>query len=142
MLNDSAEGFQGKSVKTKKTVLIVDNDDLVLESIDLHLSATEDFQTIRVLGSAGALSHMQNAPIIDVIVADVILAGSMSGIDICQRAIERYPAIAIVVITADTEVRRSEIPQRGVFLRKPFDGEQLLEAIGVAVARVGGTADV
>lgn len=129
-------------METKKTVLIVDDDDLVLESIDLHLAATGDFQTIRVLGSAGALSHMQNAPVIDVIVADVILAGSMSGIEICQKAIEQYPSIAVVVITADPEVHCAEIPERWVFLRKPFGGEQLLEAIGVAVARAGGTAGV
>lgn len=129
-------------METKKTVLIVDDDDLVLESIDLHLAATGDFQTIRVLGSAGALSHMQNAPVIDVIVADVILAGSMSGIEICQKAIEHYPSIAVVVITADPEVHCAEIPERGVFLRKPFGGEQLLEAIGVAVVRAGGTAGV
>jgi len=127
-------------VETKKTVLIVDDDDLVLESIDLHLSATEDFQTIRVLGSAGAISHMQNAPSIDVIVADVILAGSVSGIDLCQKAIDRYPRIAVVVITADPEVHCAEIPERGVFLRKPFGGEQLLEAMGVALERVGTTA--
>jgi FixJ family two-component response regulator len=139
---NSAERLRGKSVKTKKTVLIVDDDDLVLESIDLHLSATEDFQTIRVLGSTGALSHMQNAPTIDIIVADVILAGSISGIDICRRAIERYPAIAVVVITADTEVHCTELPERGVFLRKPFGGEQLLDAIEEAVTRVGGTGGV
>ncbi|MEO8998871.1 MAG: response regulator [Rhodanobacter sp.] len=127
---------------TKKIVLIVDDDDLVLESIDLHLSATEDFQTIRVLGSAGAMSHMQNAPTIDVIVADVILAGSISGIDLCQKAIDRYPHIAVVVITADTEVHCAEIPERGVFLRKPFGGEQLLEAIEVALKRTGGMTGV
>ena len=136
----SVEWFRGKSVETKKTVLIVDDDDLVLESIDLHLSLTGSFQTIRVRGSAGAISHMQNAPTIDLIVADVILAGSMSGIDICQMAIERYPAIAVVVITADTEVHCAEIPERGVLLRKPFGGEQLLEAIRVALGRIGGTA--
>ncbi len=125
----------GPCVDTKKTVLIVDDDALVLESIDLHLSMTGEFQTIRVLGCAGAISHMQNAPTIDIIVADVILAGSMSGIELCQKAIERYPAIAVVVITADTEVHCAEIPERGVFLRKPFGGEQLLEAIGQALAR-------
>ncbi len=127
-------------MEAKKTVLIVDDDDLVLESIDLHLSATEGFQTIRVRGSAGAISHMQNAPSIDVIVADVILSGSVSGIDLCQKAIDRYPRIAVVVITADPEVHCAEIPERGVFLRKPFGGEQLLEAIGVASGRVDETA--
>jgi DNA-binding NarL/FixJ family response regulator len=126
----------GLCVDTKKTLLIVDDDALVLESIDLHLSAVDDFQTIRALGSTGATSHMLNAQHIDVIIADVILAGTMSGIDLCQKAIEQYPAIAVVVITADPEVHCAEIPERGVFLRKPFGGEQLLQAIGKALGRV------
>jgi len=119
----------------KKTVLIVDDDALVLESIDLHLSATGDFQTIRAQGSAGASSHLLNAQKIDVIVADVVLAGSMTGIDISQKAIVQYPAIAVVVITADPEVHCADIPERGVFLRKPFGGEQLLKAIQDALAQ-------
>ncbi len=136
---DGAAVFQGKAVETKKTVLIVDDDDLVLESIDVRLSMTDGFQTIQVKGCTGALSHMQNAPSIDVIVADAILAGGNSGIDLCQRAIERYPGIAVVVITADTEVDCAEIPPRGVFLRKPFSGERLLESIGLALKRVSPT---
>ncbi|WP_256364089.1 response regulator [Rhodanobacter sp. C01] len=119
-----------------KTVLIVDDDVLVLESIDLHLSAADGFQTICAQGSAGATSHMLNAQGIDVIVADVVLAGSMSGIDICQKAIVQYPKIAVVVITADPEVHCAEIPERGVFLRKPFGGEQLLDAIEEALKKV------
>lgn len=94
-----------------KTVLIVDDDVLVLESIDLHLSAAVGFQTIRVQGSAGATSHLINAQKIDVIVADVFLAGSVTGIDICQQAIEQHPGIAVVVITADPEVHCDEIPK-------------------------------
>jgi FixJ family two-component response regulator len=124
---------------TNKTVLIVDDDDLVLESIDLLLSSAKGFQSIRARGSAGAMSHMQHAHI-DVVVADVILAGSMTGLDICEKVIECHPAVAVVVITADTEVHCAEIPQRGVFLRKPFGGEQLLGAIGVALEKVGKAA--
>ncbi len=127
----------GLCVDKKKTVLIVDDDALVLESIDLHLSAVDGFQTIRAMGSAGATSHMLNAQHIDIIIADVILAGSMTGIDLCQKAIEQYPTIAVIVITADPEVHCAEIPERGVFLRKPFGGEQLLEAIGKASNRAG-----
>ena len=59
----------------------------------------------------------------------------MSGIDICQKAIEHHPAIAVVVITADTEIHRGDIPERGVFLRKPFGGDQLLEAIGTGLEK-------
>lgn len=119
---------------TRKTLLIVDDDPLVLESIDLLLCMTEEFNTIRALGATGADSHLQHARI-DIIVADVILAGSSSGIELCRKAIERYPKIAMVVITADNEIHRSDIPARGVFLRKPFGGQQLLDAIHGAVQR-------
>ncbi len=123
------------AVNTKRTVLLVEDDELVLESIDLHLSASDGYQTIRVQGAAGALSHMQNTPRIDVIVSDVILAGPRSGIDLCREAIEHHPSIAVVVITADPEVDCAEVPSRGVFLRKPFGGEQLLGAIGTALEK-------
>ena len=117
-----------------KTVLIVDDDALVLESLDLLLSSTEGFRSIRALGVASAISDLQQARI-DVLVADVILAGSTTGIELCERAIERHPAIAIVVITADSEVQCNEIPARGIFLRKPFGGEQFLDAIDTALTR-------
>ncbi len=118
-----------------KTILIVDDDALVLESIDLLLSRSGGFRCIRALGVASAISDLQQARI-DVLVADVILAGSTTGIELCEHAIERHPGIAIVVITADNEVQRDEIPGRGLFLRKPFGGEQLLEAVDAALARV------
>lgn len=121
---------------TNKTILIVDDDDLVLESIDLLLSAVDDFQTIRARGSAGAISHLAHTRHVDVIVADVILSGDLSGIDVCRHAMTQCPDIAVVVITADTEVRRVDVPPRGVLLRKPFGGDQLVVAVNEAIAKV------
>jgi DNA-binding NtrC family response regulator len=124
----------GGRVDTNKTVLIVDDDALVLESIDLLLSAEDGYQCIRALGSRGAESHLQHARI-DLLVADVILAGNLTGMDIARRAIERYPDIAVVIITADSDVDREEIPQRWAFLRKPFGAEQLRAAVERAHAK-------
>lgn len=128
-------------MRTNKTILIVDDDDLVLESIDLLLSAVDNFQTICARGSAGAISHMAHARQVDVIVADVILSGSLSGIDVCRQLIAQCPDVAVVIITADSEVRRTDIPPRGVFLRKPFGGEQLVAAVNDALVRVSASAD-
>ena len=122
-------------METSKAVLVVDDDAMVLESIDLHLSAVGDFHTIMALGSTSAAEALEHGRV-DVIIADVILAGHITGIDLCRKAIERYPGVAVVVITADTEVQCAEIPECGVFLRKPFGGEQLLEAIADALRKV------
>ncbi|MEP6897406.1 MAG: response regulator [Rhodanobacter sp.] len=110
-------------------MLIIDDDELVLESIVLLLSVEPGLDTIRARGSADALHHLKGSRHIDVIVADVILSGSISGLDICEKAIELHPAIAVVVITADPETHRSDVATRGVFLRKPFGAAPLLAAI-------------
>jgi DNA-binding NtrC family response regulator len=115
-----------------KTVLIVDDNALVLEAIDLLISQAEGFRSIRSLGVDSARSDLEQARI-DVLVADVILGGSTTGIELCEHAIERHPSIAIVMITADSEVQRSDIPRRGTFLRKPFGRKQLLDAIDAAL---------
>lgn len=121
---------------TTNTVLIVDDDVMVLESIDLLLSQVGGYRSIRVQGMAGAYGALQQARI-DVLIADVILAGCSNGIELCERAIANHPAIAIVVITADDEVDSRQVPSRGIFLRKPFGGEQLLAAIQSALTRAG-----
>lgn len=120
----------------KKMILIVDDDDLVLESIDLVLSAVDEFQTICACGSAGALSHMAHTKHVDVIVADVVLRGELSGIDLCRKLMAQCPGVGVVIITADTEVHRTDVPERGVFLRKPFGGEQLVAAVNAALDKV------
>lgn len=120
-----------------KTVLVVDDDASVLEAIDLLLSRSGELRCIRALGVASARRDLELASI-DVLVADVILAGTTSGIELCDRAIALHPGIAVVVITADNEVTPGEIPDRGIFLRKPFGGQQLLEAIDSALTRVSG----
>lgn len=134
MLQVNVATARNPTMDSKKTVLIVDDDQLVLESIDLSLSSAGKYQEIRAHGAAGALSQMQQAHI-DVVVTDVILADCDSGIDICEAAIKRHPDVAIVVVTADPEVDCAEVPARGVFLRKPFGAEQLLSAIDQALEK-------
>lgn len=123
-------------MSTNKTVLVVDDDDLVLESILLLLSKVDGFEAIPARGSTDATMHLQGPRPIDVMVADIILAGTVSGLDVCRKAMECRPGIAIVVITADTEVDRSDIADRGVFLRKPFGADALLAAINQSLEQV------
>jgi hypothetical protein len=64
-----------------------------------------------------------------VIVADVLLAGEATGIDLCFAAIERRPEIAMVLISADSVNNFQSYPLRAVCLRKPFNASDLLGAI-------------
>jgi DNA-binding NtrC family response regulator len=127
-------------LSTNKTVLVVDDDALVLEAMLLLFSATDGFDPIPARGASEATAILRGARDIDVLVADIVLAGTVTGLDVCRRAIELRPGIAIVVITADTEVQREDIADRGVFLRKPFGADALLAAIHQSVKQVPAAA--
>jgi DNA-binding NtrC family response regulator len=126
-------------MSSKKVVLIIDDDELVLESIALLLSMTDKFETVRVRGATDANLQLQSRQHVDAIIADVILTGPVSGLELCRRAIDRHPSIAVVVITADTETHHDDIVERGVFLRKPFGADTLLAAIDQSFAQVPKT---
>lgn len=127
-----------------RVVLIVDDDPAVLDTMRILLEGRGGFEVACALGSHGARHRMGSIPRLDVLIADVILTGEATGIDICREAASRHPHVALVVISADPRADGAPIPSDSVYLRKPFGGYELLAAIDeaehLAQARRLGTA--
>lgn len=119
-------------MSTTRVVLIVDDDPAVLETMRILLEGKDGFEVFCALGSHGARHVMSQLGRLDVLIADVILAGEATGVDICHEAMTRYPEVALVVISADPRVEATLIPESSVFLRKPFGGYELLIAMDSA----------
>lgn len=65
------------------------------------------------------------------LVLDVHL-GAMSGFELQERLTATHPELPIIFITAHDEISAAELTRRAGpdgFLRKPFDGEVLLEKV-------------
>ena len=124
----------GSEVTKPTSVLLVDDDPFVLQAMNLLLEQAGVFETLCAAGYAGALARMAEAERIDVIVADVVLTGTATGIDLSHLAIARFPKLAVVIITGDLHDHSHAVPNRGVYLRKPFGGDQLRAAIAEAMA--------
>lgn len=115
-----------------RMVLIVDDDPVVLETMRILLEGKGDFEVFCALGSHGARHLMDRIERLDVLIADVILAGEATGIDICHEAVSRHPQVALVVISADPRVDAARMPHDVVYLRKPFGACELMTAIDEA----------
>jgi DNA-binding NtrC family response regulator len=114
---------------TDKVVLIVDDDHAVLETMRMLLEGKGGFRVHCAVGSSGASGFLSRQEQVDVVIADVILAGETTGIDICELARRRHPEVGLVVISADPNTDPEAVPERSVYLRKPFGGKELIEAI-------------
>jgi CheY-like chemotaxis protein len=114
---------------TEKVVLIVDDDQAVLETMRMLLEGKGGFGVHCAVGSTGASAFLSAQKHVDLVIADVILAGEITGIDICNLARRQYPDVGVVVISADPNTDLATLPQPSVYLRKPFGGRELIEAI-------------
>jgi len=116
--------------KRRRTVAIVDDDPSVLKAaaslLDAHGFATRSFSSAEEF--LGARNH------IDCLLLDIHLTG-LSGIELRQQLKSSRPALPVIFMTAiDDDVVRQQALLTGciTFLRKPFPGQQLIDAIETA----------
>jgi len=120
----------------RETVFIVDDDASVRDALSLLLSlrgyATAMFACAEDF--LGAMSPQWRGCVL----ADIRMSG-MSGLDLQIALARRAPALPVVIITAhgDVATARQAFKADAVdFLEKPFDDEQLLQAVQSALARL------
>ena len=117
------------------TVMVVE-DEPAVRDMTTQLLERAGYEVLAVAGGAEAIAGTQNTPPIDVLVTDVVMPG-MSGIELAERMMDRYPRIAVVLLsgyTAET-LDLERITSRGAtFVPKPVSSSRLLQAINEAVA--------
>lgn len=118
----------------ERIVLIVDDDHAVLETMQMLLEGKGGFRVHCAVGSQGATRCLSAHRRVDIVIADVILAGEVTGVEICRMARRLHPQVGLVVISADPQVDLETLPEQSVYLRKPFGGDDLLRAIEQAQA--------
>jgi HD-like signal output (HDOD) protein/ActR/RegA family two-component response regulator len=116
------------SVQGVRRILFVDDDELILRSIERVLrrpAAESGWQLCFATSGEAALEEMNRAPV-EVLLCDANMA-RMSGATLLRRVQERDPSVVRILLTGHTglDVLRSALPYAHQFLPKPCDGQLL-----------------
>jgi CheY-like chemotaxis protein len=114
----------GQASPYKKIALVVEDDPFQRETIVTLLEGSE-MDVIQCESAEAAelvLDHVGGC--LTTLLTDVSLAGRMDGIELAQIAHERFPALHIVVMSANPRVRR--LPDGTQFISKPWSPLELL----------------
>lgn len=80
-------------------------------------------------GFLGATSWIHRCRCIDLMLCDVCLSESMTGVDLAEIAVKTHPQIAIVMTSVHARSGLSHLTERYGFLRKPFRPADMQRAI-------------
>lgn len=112
---------------------VVDDDQRVLESLQSLLESAD--YSVRVFSSAKALLDSGYFREIDCLISDIHMP-PMHGIDLLREVHAVRPELPIIFVTGHPEMLNQSTPMDPRHYRvfkKPFDGQQLLTAVGEAL---------
>jgi DNA-binding NtrC family response regulator len=112
----------------KQTIIIVDDEEMVLTSIRSFLSLETDYNVETFISAEKALDYIKSNPV-DLVVSDYLMP-EMDGISFLIKVRELKPAVPRIILTgyADKENAIKAINQVGLFqyIEKPWDNEDIL----------------
>lgn len=112
----------------KQTIVIVDDEEMVLTSISSFLSLETDYNLETFTSAKEALDYIEGNPT-DLVVSDYLMP-EMDGISFLIKVRELKPEVPRIILTgyADKENAIKAINQVGLFqyVEKPWDNEDIL----------------
>lgn len=114
------------------TVLVVDDDEPVLE-VACSLLRGRGWGTLAALDAEAALARLrQSLPAL--VLLDLSMPGT-SGVELLRRIRAEWPGLPVVLMSGYSESEASvEGAHADAFVSKPFSGDQLVAALGQALA--------
>jgi DNA-binding NtrC family response regulator len=111
----------------KETVLIVDDEEMVLTSLSTYLTLETEYEVVTFTSAAHAIEHLEKNDV-GLIISDFLMP-EMDGITFLARARELRPDVPRVLLTgyADKENAIKAINQVGIYqyVEKPWDNDGL-----------------
>jgi DNA-binding NtrC family response regulator len=109
------------------TVLIVDDEEMVLTSLKSFLTLETDYEVLTYTSPKKALEEVKDRPI-DLVIADYLMP-EMNGLQFLKAIKETHPHATRILLTgyADKENAIKAINEVGLFqyVEKPWDNEQM-----------------
>ena len=109
-------------------VLIVEDEALV-RIVAATMLQDAGFDTLEADSAEGALHMLEEDHDVSVLFSDIQLAGKMDGLALARTVHDRWPEIGLVLTSGGVNIRKDQIPDDGDFLPKPYDANEMVEAV-------------
>ena len=109
-------------------VLVVE-DELLVRMNALSLLEEAGFGVLEAGSADEAISLLERRKDIRIVFTDINMPGSMDGLRLAHAIRNRWPPIELILTSGLMRVRYEDMPERGLFLRKPYKPSELVQLV-------------
>ena len=126
-----------QSSRSKGVVLVVEDDPIVaMVAVDTIQDA--GFETIEAPDADTAIAILEARKDIRIVLTDIHMPGSMDGLRLARAIRDRWPPIELILTSGLINVLDRDLPERAIFLPKPYLPHALTDALSRFVDRLPG----
>jgi two-component system, response regulator PdtaR len=115
-------------------VLVAEDEELV-RFVIVEALHDEGFEVIDVEDAEAALGILQiHATRVHVLFTDIQMPGAMDGLALAHHTAKRWPKIALLITSARPAPERTKLPEKAIFLAKPYRHQHVIRHIRELVA--------
>ena len=118
---------------TSSLILVVEDEAIVR----MHaVTVLEDagFSTVEAANGEEAIALLEARSDIRIVFTDIQLGEGMDGLALARAIRERWPPVELLLASGRMRVDPAQMPERGVFLGKPYQAGQLVQCVRSLVA--------
>ena len=112
----------------RTAVLVVEDEPLIMIDAIQALEAA-GFEVVDAYDAEHALVRLDSRPDVRAVFTDVNMPGRYDGVALARLVHERRPDVQILVTSGLMKLKTEDLPAGGLFVPKPYDGDQVAELI-------------
>jgi signal transduction histidine kinase/CheY-like chemotaxis protein len=130
---DGAGELRGEAPAALKILVVEDAGDV--REIAVMVLRKGGYTVLEAPDAATALDMLARDPEIALVFTDVVMPGTMNGIDLARTVVERWPTLRLILTSGYAErlTEREWLPPDVGFLRKPYRPLELIGKVRAAV---------
>jgi CheY-like chemotaxis protein len=119
----------GRAVPGQRQVVLVVEDESLIRMNAMAMVEDAGFEALAASDADEAIRILESRNDIRAVFTDVHMPGSMDGIRLASVVRNRWPPVALIVTSGQTDVPDNDLPTGGRFLKKPYASAQIETAL-------------
>ena len=114
-----------RAVPGQRPVVLIVEDESLLRATAMDMVVEAGFHAIAASDADEAIRILESRNDIRAVFTDIQMPGSMDGLRLAHVVRNRWPPVALIVTSGQTNVAEGHLPTGGRFLRKPYEAAHI-----------------